>query len=68
MIYKIKAESYLYPIHINTAIIPIMYIIKIDKNLYELKIVESLSKRFRLIIDARENRDFIEFMGGEVEE
>lgn len=68
MIYKIKAESYPYPIHINTAIIPIMYIIKIDKNLYELKIVESLSKRFRLIIDARENRDFIEFMGGEVEE
>lgn len=68
MIYKIKAESYPYPIHVNTAVIPIMYIIKIDKNLYELKIVESLSKRFRLIIDARENRDFIEFMGGEVEE
>ena len=31
MIYKIKAEGYPYPIHVNTAVIPIMYIIKIEK-------------------------------------
>jgi hypothetical protein len=68
MIYKIKAEGYPYPIHVNTAVIPIMYIIKIEKNLYELTIVESLSKRYKLTINALENRDFIEFMGGKVEE
>ena len=68
MIYKIKAEGYPYPIHVNTAVIPIMYIIKIEKNLYELTMVESLSKRYKLTINARKNRSFIEFMGGEVEE
>lgn len=50
MIYKIKAEGYPYPIHVNTAVIPIMYIIKIEKNLYELTMVESLSKDINLLL------------------
>lgn len=68
MIYKLKIEGYEYPVRINADLIPIMYIIKIEKNLYELTMVESLSKRYKLTINALENRDFIEFMGGKVEE
>lgn len=72
MIYKLKVEGYSYPIRINVAIIPIMYIRKIEKNRYELAIIgtpgdNSLHHHY-FIINALENRSFIEFMGGEIEE
>ena len=71
MIYKLKVEGYSYPVRINVAIIPIMYIRKIEKNWYELAIIgtpdDTLHHHY-FTINARENRSFIEFMGGEVEE
>lgn len=71
MIYKLKVEGYSYPVRINTAIIPIMYIRKIEKNWYELAIIgtpdDTLHHHY-FTINALENRSFVEFMGGEVEE
>ena len=71
MIYKLKVEGYSYPVRINTAIIPIMYIRKIEKNWYELAIIgtpdEALHHHY-FTINALENRSFVEFMGGKVEE
>lgn len=68
MIYKLKAKGHQYPIRINTAAIPIMYINKIEKNWYELIIIGPSIEKYKLVINARENRSFVEFMGGEVEE
>lgn len=71
MIYKLKVEGYKYPVRINTAIIPIMYIRKIEKNWYELVIIgtpdDTLHHHY-FTINALKNRSFVEFMGGEVEE
>lgn len=72
MIYKLKVEGYSYPVRINVAIIPIMYIRKIEKNWYELAIIgtpgDNSSHHHYFTINALKNRSFIEFMGGEVEE
>lgn len=69
MIYKVKVEGHKYPIRINTALIPIMYIRKIEKNWYELAIVGTPGStdlhHHYFTINALENRSFIEFMGGE---
>lgn len=68
MIYKLKVEGYKYPLIINTDLIPIMYIRRfIDKNKYEL-VVSNTPRDIKIVINALENRDFIEFMGGEIEE
>lgn len=71
MIYKLNIEGYKYPIHINTDLIPIMYIRKIEKNLYELAIIgtpdDTLHHHY-FTIDALKNHNFIKIMGGEVEE
>ena len=68
MIYKLKVEGYKYPLIINTDLIPIMYIRRfIDKNKYEL-VVNNTPRDIKIVINALENRNFIEFMGGEVEE
>lgn len=71
MIYKIKAEGYPYPVRINADLIPIMYIRKMKRNWYELAIVgtpDETLHHWYFTLDARKNRSFIEFMGGEVEE
>lgn len=72
MIYKLKVLGYDYPVRLNLALIPIIYIDKIDINKYQVCIMGVLGdanfhKHF-YTIDARENRSFVEFMGGEVEE
>ena len=71
MIYKLKVEGYKYPIRINTDLIPIMYIHKVEKNRYKLAIIgtpDDIPRHHYFTINALENREFIEFMGGEVEE
>ena len=71
MIYKLKIEGYEYPIRINADLIPIMYIRKMKRNWYELAIVgtpDETLHHWYFTINALENRDFIEFMGGKVEE
>lgn len=73
MIFRIKALGYPYPIRLNMALIPIIYIVKEEeKNKYQVCIMGVLGdanfhKHF-YTIDARENRSFIEYMGGVVEE
>ena len=72
MIYKLKVEGYKYPIRINTNLIPIMYIHKVEKNWYKLAIIGTpdgtLHNHHYFTIDALKNRSFIKMMGGEVEE
>lgn len=71
MIYRLKVEGYKYPIHINAGLIPIMYIRKTKKNLYELVVIgtpDDILHHHYFIINAIDNRNFIEIMGGEVEE
>lgn len=71
MIYKLKVKGYSCPVHINADLIPIMYLRKIEKNWYELAIIgtpDNTLHHHYFTINALENRDFIEFMGGEVEE
>lgn len=71
MIYKLKVEGYKYPVRINADLIPVMYLRKIEKNWYELAIIgtpDDTPNHHYFIINALENRDFIEFMEGEVEE
>ena len=72
MIYKLIVEGYEYPVCINADVIPIMYLRKIEKNLYELAIIGTpdgtLHNHHYFTIDALKNRSFIEIMGGEVEE
>lgn len=71
MIYKLKIEGYEYPVRINADLIPIMYLRKIKKNLYELAIIgtpDNTLHHHYFTIDALKNRNFIEIMGGEVEE
>ena len=71
MIYKLKVEGYKYPIHINTALIPIMYIHKVEKNWYKLAIIgtsDDIPRHHYFTINAIDNRKFIKMMGGEVEE
>lgn len=71
MIYKLNVEGYKYPVRINADVIPIMYLRKIEKNWYELAIIgtpdDTLHHHY-FTIDALKNRNFIEIMGGEVEE
>lgn len=71
MIYRLKVEGYKYPVRINANLIPIMYLRKIEKNWYELAIIgtpdDTLTHHY-FTINAIDNRDFIEIMGGEVEE
>lgn len=72
MTYKLNVEGYEYPVLINANLIPIMYLRKIEKNLYELAIIGTpdgtLHNHHYFTIDALKNRNFIEMMGGEVEE
>lgn len=71
MIYRLKVEGYSYPVRINADLIPIMYLRKIKKNLYELAIIgtpDNTLHHHYFTIDALKNRNFIEIMGGEVEE
>ena len=72
MIYKLNVEGYEYPVCINADVIPIMYLRKIEKNLYELAIIGTpdgtLHNHHYFTIDALKNRSFIKMMGGEVEE
>lgn len=71
MIYRLKVEGYSYPVRINTDLIPIMYLRKIKKNLYELAIIgtpDNTLHHHYFTINAIDNRNFIEIMGGEVEE
>lgn len=71
MTYKLKVEGYKYPVRINADLIPIMYLRKIEKNWYELAIIgtpdDTLHHHY-FTINAIDNRNFIEIMGGEVEE
>lgn len=71
MIYRLKVEGYSYPVRINADLIPIMYLRKIKKNLYELAVIgtpdDTLHHHY-FRINAIDNRNFIEIMGGEVEE
>lgn len=72
MIYRLNVEGYEYPVLINEDVIPIMYLRKIEKNLYELAIIGTpdgtLHNHHYFTIDALKNSSFIEIMGGEVEE
>ena len=71
MIYRLKVEGYKYPIRINTDLIPIMYLRKIEKNLYKLVTIrtpDEVHNHHYFTINALENRKFIKMMGGEVEE
>ena len=72
MIYKLNVEGYEYPVCINADVIPIMYLRKIEKNLYELAIIGTpdgtLHNHHYFTIDALKNPNFIKMMGGEVEE
>lgn len=71
MIYKLNVEGYKYPVRINADLIPIMYLRKIKKNLYELAIIgtpDNTLHHHYFTIDALKNRNFIEIMGGEIEE
>lgn len=72
MIYRLKVEGYKYPVRINADLIPIMYIRKIEKNWYELVAIVGTPNEalhhYCLTINAIDNRNFIEIMGGEVEE
>lgn len=71
MIYRLKVEGYSYPVRINADLIPIMYLRKIKKNLYELAIIgtpDNTLHHHYFTINAINNRNFIEIMGGEVEE
>lgn len=71
MIYRLKVEGYSYPVRINTDLIPIMYLRKIKKNLYELAIIgtpDNTLHHHYFIINTIDNRNFIEIMEGEVEE
>ena len=72
MIYKLNVEGYEYPVCINADVIPIMYLRKIEKNLYELAIIGTpdgtLHNHYYFTIDALKNPNFIKMMGGEVEE
>lgn len=71
MIYKLNVEGYKYPVRINADVIPIMYLRKIEKNWYELAILGTPNDNTHhhyFTIDALKNRNFIEIMGGEVEE
>ena len=72
MIYKLNVEGYEYPVLINEDVIPIMYLRKIEKNLYELAIIGTpdgtLHNHHYFTIDALKNPNFIKMMGGEVEE
>ena len=71
MIYRLKVEGYKYPVRINADLIPIMYLRKIEKNWYELAIIgtpDDILAHHYFTINAIDNRDFIEIMGGEVEE
>ena len=72
MIYRLTVEGYEYPVYINANVIPIMYLRKIEKNLYELAIIGTpdgtLHNHHYFTIDALKNSSFIEIMGGEVEE
>ena len=70
MIYKLKVEGYKYPIRINTNLIPIMYIHKVEKHWYKLAIIGTLDDitcHHYFTINAIDNRKFIKIMGGEVE-
>lgn len=71
MIYKLKIEGYEYPVRINADLIPIMYIRKMKRNWYELAIIgtpDDIHYHHYFTINAIDNRNFIEIMGGEVEE
>lgn len=71
MTYKLKVEGYQYPVLINANLIPIMYLRKVEKNWYELAIIgtpDDILHHHYFTIDALKNRNFIEIMGGEVEE
>lgn len=71
MIYRLKVEGYKYPIRINADLIPVMYLRKIGKNWYELAIIgtpDDIPYHHYFTINALDNRNFIEIMGGEVEE
>ena len=71
MIYKLNVEGYKYPVRINADVIPIMYLRKIEKNWYELVILGTPNDNIHhhyFTIDALKNRNFIEIMGGEIEE
>lgn len=72
MIYRLNVEGYEYPVLINADVIPIMYLRKIEKNLYELAIIGTpdgtLHNHHYFTIDALKNPNFIKMMGGEVEE
>lgn len=71
MIYKLKVEGYKYPVRINADLIPVMYLRKIEKNWYELAIIgtpDDTPNHHYFIINAIDNRNFIEIMGGVVEE
>lgn len=71
MIYKLNVEGYKYPVRINADVIPIMYLRKIEKNWYELAILGTPNDNIHhhyFTIDTLKNRNFIEIMGGEIEE
>lgn len=72
MIYRLKVEGYKYPVRINADLIPIMYLRKMKKNWYELVTIigtpDETLHHFCFTINAIDNRNFIEIMGGEVEE
>ena len=71
MTYRLKVEGYKYPVRINADLIPIMYLRKIKKNQYELAVIgtpNDILEHHYFTINAIDNRDFIEIMGGEVKE